>query len=69
VGLTLPVAERSCAGLSRRRLGCHPEAMVQYRDPGPIVFDAVIENPAGPTFVWSAAADETAFSLGAYSRR
>jgi hypothetical protein len=43
--------------------------MVQYRDPGPIVFDAVIENPDGPPFVWSAAADETAFSLGAYSRR
>jgi hypothetical protein len=28
--------------------GCHAETMVQYRDPGPIVFDAVIERPDGP---------------------
>jgi hypothetical protein len=34
--------------LSRHRLGCHAETMVQYRDPGPIVFDAVIERPDGP---------------------
>jgi hypothetical protein len=44
--------------LSRQRLGCHAETMVQYRDPGPIVFDAVIERPDGPgayvTFPFSA---------------
>jgi hypothetical protein len=36
----------------------HAEIMVQYRDPGPIVFAAVIERPAGPgayvTFPFSA---------------
>jgi hypothetical protein len=29
-------------------LGCHAEAVVAYRDPGPITFDAVIETPEGP---------------------
>lgn len=44
--------------LSRQRLGRHAETMVQYRDPGPIVFDAVIERSDGPgayvTFPFSA---------------
>jgi hypothetical protein len=42
---------RVCArveGLSRQLYGCHAEVMVEYRVPGPITFDAVIEAPAGP---------------------
>jgi len=44
--------------LSRQHLSSHAETMVQYRDPGPIVFAAVIERPDGPgayvTFPFSA---------------
>jgi hypothetical protein len=36
-------------GLSRQLYGCHAEVMVEYRDPGPITFDAVIEAMEGAT--------------------
>jgi hypothetical protein len=44
---------------ARDRLAWHAETVVQYRDPGPVAFDAVIERPDGPgayvTFPFSAA--------------